>query len=103
MLPVGDGTRRMARYKKGEYMNIMLPLGNSFTIPSGKALHTKYLLLVGGGVGSAPMLYLGEALREAGFTPSFLIGARSSDGIVQQMEYANQDPSDGSMLVDRNQ
>lgn len=88
VLPVGEGTRRMARYKKGEYMNIMLPLGNGFTIPSGKALQKKDLLLVGGGVGAAPMLYLGEALRKAGFTPSFLIGARSADGIVQQMEYA---------------
>ena len=31
---VGDGTRKMAEFRPGDIVNIMLPLGNSFTIPS---------------------------------------------------------------------
>ena len=54
---VGDGTRKMAEFRPGDIVNIMLPLGNSFTIPS-KEQENKRLLLIGGGVGTAPMLYL---------------------------------------------
>lgn len=83
---IGDGTRRMAEYKAGDIVNIILPLGNGFTIPTEKS--TK-LLLVGGGVGTAPMLYLGAVLKNAGFTPSFLLGARSKDDVLQ-MEHFQQ-------------
>lgn len=30
---VGDGTKRMAEYRSGDIVNVMLPLGNGFTIP----------------------------------------------------------------------
>lgn len=88
VLPIGDGTRRMARYKSGDVVNILLPLGNGFTVPRAMPSDAKNYLLVGGGVGAAPMLYLGKALRESGFTPTFLIGARSADGIAQREAYA---------------
>lgn len=81
---IGDGTRRMAEYKAGDIVNIILPLGNGFTIPTEKS--TK-LLLVGGGVGTAPMLYLGAVLKNAGFTPSFLLGARSKDDVLQMEQF----------------
>ena len=42
---VGDGTRRMAEYKPGDVVNIMLPLGNGFTLPADKE---QKLLLIGG-------------------------------------------------------
>ena len=77
---VGDGTRRMAEYKTGDIVNIMLPLGNSFTVPADK---NQKLLLIGGGVGTAPMLFLGAVLKNAGFTPNFLLGARSKDDVLQ--------------------
>ena len=44
----------------------MLPLGNGFTLPADKG---QKLLLIGGGVGTAPMLFLGAILKEAGYTP----------------------------------
>lgn len=78
---VGDGTRKMAEYRPGDKVNILLPLGNGFTIPeSGKE---DKLLLIGGGVGTAPMLYLGATLKAAGFSPSFLLGARSAEDVLQ--------------------
>lgn len=84
---IGDGTRAMAKLAIGETVNVMLPLGNSFTIPEDKC-DNKNLLLVGGGVGTAPMLYLGACLKAAGFNPSFLLGARSGADLLQLEDFA---------------
>lgn len=77
---VGEGTRRLSRAKVGDSINVLLPLGNGFTIPSTPMNHP---LLVGGGVGTAPMLYLGEYLARTGSHPSFLLGARSKADLLQ--------------------
>lgn len=81
---VGDGTRRMGAYQAGDIVNIMLPLGNSFTLPASKE---EKLLLIGGGVGTAPMLYLGAVLKNAGYTPTFLLGARSKEDVLQLEQF----------------
>jgi dihydroorotate dehydrogenase electron transfer subunit len=78
---VGRGTRRLAEYRAGETINLILPLGNGFSIPQASV--RSRLLLIGGGAGVAPLLYLGETLRYVGFTPVFLLGARSKDDIMQ--------------------
>lgn len=77
----GAGTRRMAEYRRGERLNVLLPLGNGFSVPPA-SVHAR-LLLIGGGVGAAPMLYLGDTLKNIGFKPEFLLGARSKDDLVQ--------------------
>ncbi|MCB9017249.1 MAG: dihydroorotate dehydrogenase electron transfer subunit [Prevotellaceae bacterium] len=77
---VGDGTRKLADLKKGDLLNVMLPLGNSFSMPTTEQ---KELLLVGGGVGTAPMLMLGSVLKNLGFEPTFLLGARSKKDLLQ--------------------
>ncbi len=48
---VGDGTRRLAEVNPGETINVVLPLGNAYTMPLEAS---DKLLLVGGGVGTAP-------------------------------------------------
>lgn len=83
---IGEGTRTMSRYKKGDIVDLLLPLGNSFTIPAENTQQS--LLLVGGGVGTAPMLYLGSVLKEQGFSPTFLLGARSKDDLLQLEDFA---------------
>lgn len=82
---VGDGTRHLGEAKQGDIINVMLPLGNSFTIPEKPS---DKLLLVGGGVGTAPMLYLGEQLAKHGCKPTFLLGARSDKDLLQLEEFA---------------
>ncbi|MDE6403843.1 MAG: dihydroorotate dehydrogenase electron transfer subunit, partial [Muribaculaceae bacterium] len=65
-------------------VNMMWPLGNSFTIPQ----HTnETVLLVGGGVGVAPLLYFGKILKSKGFTVSFLLAARTASDILQLEEF----------------
>ena len=58
---VGDGTRCLAEAQKDDIINVVLPLGNTFSLPKST---TDEILLIGGGVGTAPMLFLGEELRK---------------------------------------
>ncbi len=77
---VGNGTRQLGKVEKGDVINAILPLGNGFTIPE---LPSKKLLLVGGGVGAAPLLYLGEQLVKHGSEPTFLLGAKTHKDLLQ--------------------
>lgn len=76
----GEGTSSLFELKVGQTLNIILPLGNGFTLPKDTSYRT---LLIGGGVGIAPMLYLGHVLKTKGYSPEFLIGARSAKDILQ--------------------
>ena len=85
---VGKGTRWLASLKAGDILNAVLPLGNGFTIPSSeckeqRAKLTDSVLLIGGGVGVAPLLYLGRVLQEQGVNPTFLLGARSKAQLIR--------------------
>lgn len=81
---VGDGTRKLATVKKGDIVNVVLPLGNGFSMPQTP---DEKVLLIGGGVGTAPMLYLGEALLKMGCKPTFLLGARSKNDLLQLEQF----------------
>lgn len=78
---VGDGTRQLQKLQKGDRLNCMLPLGNSFTMPTDSA---QKVLLVGGGVGVAPLLYFGKRIKEMGGEPTFLLGARSAKDVLER-------------------
>jgi dihydroorotate dehydrogenase electron transfer subunit len=82
---IGEGTRRMSEYQPGDTVNLMLPLGNGFSVPPLSP--DADLLLVGGGVGVAPMLFWGDTLKSLGFKPTFLLGARSGAEVVQLAEF----------------
>lgn len=81
----GKGTSTLVALKEGDKLNILLPLGNgfSFDVASGSRL-----LLIGGGVGVAPLLYLGRKLKEAGHKPEFLLGARSAADLLELDDFA---------------
>lgn len=59
---VGVGTEWLSHLKQGDRVDILGPLGNSFRLPD----EAEFAILVGGGVGIPPMLYLAEALRGCG-------------------------------------
>lgn len=80
---VGDGTAWMAKLKEGDVVNCVFPLGNGFTLPTAG----ERLLLIGGGVGTAPLLYLGKRAVELGATPVFLLGAKSRGDLTQLDEF----------------
>ncbi len=73
---VGDGTKALSKLKDGDLLNLVYPLGNKFSYEN-----TKKPLLIGGGCGVAPLLYLARKISELGIKPDILIGARSSKNI----------------------
>lgn len=78
---VGDGTRQLQKLQKGDRLNCMMPLGNSFTMPTDSL---EKVLLVGGGVGVAPLLYFGKRIKAMGGEPTFLLGARSAKDVLER-------------------
>lgn len=75
---VGEGTRRLAELKAGDLLNCLLPLGNGFT----PAKQGEKVLLIGGGVGVAPLLYMGAEMQRQGVEPTFLLGARTANDLL---------------------
>ncbi|MGE5425007.1 MAG: dihydroorotate dehydrogenase electron transfer subunit [Syntrophothermus sp.] len=78
----GEGSRHLSLLKKGSSLNVIYPLGNSFSMPSGNKV-----LLVGGGCGVAPLLFLAQTLKQKGIQPDILVGFRSKDDIFEREEY----------------
>lgn len=72
---VGVGTDYLSRLSVGDPVDILGPLGNRFTLPPPGAT----AILVGGGVGIPPMLYLAETLARAGRAGVAFCGALSRD------------------------
>ncbi len=79
----GNGTGRLSRLLPGEKLNMIYPLGNSFTIPA----KGEKVLLAGGGCGMAPLLYLGRKIKEAGADLSFALGFRNRHRILEHEEF----------------
>lgn len=76
---VGEGTRQLGRLQVGDRLNCVLPLGNGFSPLASQ--HAP--LLVGGGVGVAPLLYLGAELKRKGVMPTFLLGGRNAENLLE--------------------
>lgn len=81
---VGEGTKRLAALNSGETVNLLLPLGNSFSVPENA---NDKVLLIGGGVGVAPLLFLGDTLKKKGIEVNFLLGARSKADLLQMSNF----------------
>ena len=79
----GPGTFKLAKLTPGETLNLIYPLGNSFTDPSAG----ESVLLVGGGVGVAPLLFMGKHLLSIGCKPDWLLGFRNKERIIDLEEY----------------
>ena len=77
---VGEGTKHITSLSAGDKLNCVLPLGKGFTMPESPS---QRVLLVGGGVGVAPLLYMGAVIREKGIKPTFLLGARSEKDLLE--------------------
>ena len=81
---VGEGTNKMSDTEIGDTLNIIYPLGNGFTIPEN---NEGDVILVGGGIGIAPLYYLGKMLKEKGIEPQFLLGGRSKSDLIMLEEF----------------
>ena len=72
---IGRGTEWLARREAGEQLDLLGPLGNGFDI------RAKNLLLVAGGCGIAPLVFLAEKALSKERHLILLAGARSADRV----------------------
>ena len=80
---VGEGTRHLAAAGNGDIINMVLPLGNGFSFPEAD----ERCLLVGGGIGIAPLYYFAKVLNEKGVRPTFLLGGKSESDLLRLADY----------------
>ena len=80
---VGEGTRHLAAAEKGDTINMVLPLGNGFSFPEKE----ERCLLVGGGIGIAPLFYFAKVLVEKGIRPILLLGGKSQLDLLRLVDY----------------
>lgn len=80
---VGDGTRHLAAAKEGDIINVVLPLGNGFTLPEKGEM----CLLVGGGIGIAPLYFFAKVLGKKGIQPVLLLGGKTETDLIRLADY----------------
>jgi dihydroorotate dehydrogenase electron transfer subunit len=76
----GKGTSHLTDFQKGDNLNILLPLGNGFTIEPA----SKNLLLIAGGIGVAPLIFLASVAGKMGKKVTLIMGAASARYIYPQ-------------------
>lgn len=78
----GAGTRYMAHLRQHSIVDIVGPLGRGFALPRRRA----HCLLVGGGIGAAPLFFLADELRNDGHRVDVILGARSARMLLNPIE-----------------
>jgi dihydroorotate dehydrogenase electron transfer subunit len=73
---VGEATQALHKKKTGEIVGLRGPFGNSFTLKEGK------ILMVGGGTGTAPLLFLAKKLSSKTEKLVFVIGAKTKEELL---------------------
>lgn len=76
----GDGTKQMSALNEGELIDMLAPLGHGFTIDDS----FKKVVLVGGGIGTPPMLPLAEIY---GGKAVVISGFRNAQAVILQEDF----------------
>lgn len=77
----GKGTIWLSSRKVGDKLDLLGPLGKGFNLKTGQ------VMLVGGGIGVAPLLALGELLKSDGNPPLTLLGANTEQEILKLSDF----------------
>lgn len=73
----GEGTHKLAALQPGRTLTVTGPCGNGFDVPT-LAKQYKNIAVVGGGIGTAPLLLLCKQLCRAGVRPDLYVGFRDT-------------------------
>lgn len=74
----GEGTRELAKFEIGDYIDVMGPLGHGFEIKDS----VKKPIIIGGGIGVFPLYKLAKQIDATVF-----LGFRSKDRVVMEEEF----------------
>lgn len=80
---VGKGTALMSQMGRGEVLDVLAPLGNGFTTEHP----CEHPLLIGGGIGVAPLYKLARTLAEQGKPVTVICGFKRADEIFYKSEF----------------
>ena len=93
----GRGTELLSAKKAGDIIDVIGPLGNGFILPE----QNKKAILVAGGVGLGPILFLSETMKNKNICSEFIFGCRNRDFVPNYDHFHNQNPiictDDGSI------
>lgn len=78
----GPGTTYLSKLRGHAIVDLVGPLGRGFALPKRRA----HCLLVGGGIGSAPLFFLADELRNEGHRVDVILGARSAGLLLNQID-----------------
>ena len=81
---VGKGTALMATLQPGARLDVLCSLGNGFDIDIPAPARP---LLVGGGIGTAPLYLLARRLKERGVSPTVILGFNTASEIIYEKEF----------------
>ena len=89
----GKGTELLSKKKPGEFLDVIGPLGNGFSYPASQRPSVPAYILVAGGMGVAPLVFLAEKIvshkvtRSQGHKVIVLIGAKTKSHILCGKEF----------------
>ena len=75
---LGHGTKDLSEFLPGTELEVLVGLGNGFDVSKSQKP-----LLIGGGIGIAPLVGLAEEFNKRGIRPTLVYGARSEDDLVE--------------------
>ena len=75
----GGGTEILSRFGKETELDIIAPLGKPFPLPEPD----QYSLVVAGGIGLGPILFLADTLKKNGTPHKFVFGCRSKSWLPE--------------------
>ena len=78
----GPGTQYLSSLRTHSSLDMVGPSGRGFALPKRRA----HCLLVGGGIGAAPLFFLADELRNEGHRVDVILGARSSRYLLNAIE-----------------
>ncbi len=81
---LGRGSEKLTQVKVGDIINLVYPLGKSFTSPS----QSDRILLIGGGSGVAPMLFLAKESGLPKENVDIILGARTREDHIDVSNYS---------------
>ena len=77
----GEGTEEIARLNKGDFIDMLAPLGHGFTLDE----NFRKVVLIGGGIGTPPMLPLAQYYGERAVAVS---GFRNASAVILQQDFS---------------
>jgi dihydroorotate dehydrogenase electron transfer subunit len=78
----GPGTQYLSQARTHASIDVIGPVGRGFLLPKRRA----HCLLIGGGIGAAPLFFLADELRNEGHRVDVILGARSARYLLNAIE-----------------